>query len=216
MSRPEASRALRVVLVALLYVGAQAVPGGAEAQTDGPLRIRTISQTGGVQVEIGNLFDDQIAEALDEGFPVRVQLTVALWKDGFFDDRVGEFDWRASARKDGSDGGYRLEVAPGAESQRLDNFPALREALRREVAVPLRPTESGRYYYQLTLGVESLSADDLDELEQWLRGEPTGGSDDNERGALGRGVQRLFVRALGLPSRSLQRRTRPFYWSGGE
>ena len=211
--RPHSSLSFRSALLALSCLGTLPVPS--EAQSDGPLRYRVASPTGGVQVEIGNLFDDEIAQALDEGFPVRVQLSVHLWKDGFFDDRVGDFDWRATARRDGSDGGYRLEVAPGAESQRLVDFAALREALRREVPVPLRPTRPGRYYYQLTLRVESLSADDLDELELWLRGDSAEESEDESRGALGRGVQRLFVRALGLPSRSLQRRTRPFEWSGG-
>ena len=77
------------------------------------------------------------------------------------------------------------------------------------------PEAPGRYYYQLALRVESLSADDLDELERWLRGDPEEVSATEERGALSRGVQRLFVRALGLPSRSLELRSRAFDWRGG-
>lgn len=188
---------------------------------DGPARWGVRGAERQLWVELGALFDEELRDVIDDGFPVRVQLHATLWQDRFFDDQVAEYDWRASARRDGAAESYRLEVVAGGgaspESVVAPNLDALAAALRREIAVPLRPTEPGRYYYQFELIVQSLSASDLDELERWLRGEgdEPPESDEGERGALSRGVQRLFVRALGLPSRSLQRRTDTFEWRGG-
>ena len=203
----------RLVLVTAAFAGFLC-PGLLGAQDEGPLRSRLIAESGQLQVEIRSLFDSAVRSALDEGFPARLQLRVTLWRDGFFDDRVGEFDWRASARREGTEGSYRLDVVPGDESRSVADFESLQEALSRELDVPLRPIDPGRYYYHLTLRVESLSASDLDEMERWLRGASEEEPDEDDRGALSRGVQRLFVRALGLPSRRLQRRTRAFDWRG--
>lgn len=195
-------------------MGGSIHPAGLGAQDEGPLRTRLLPASGQLQVEIRSLFDAEVREALEEGFPARLQLHVTLWRDGFLDDRMGDFDWRATARSEGTDDIYRLDVVPGDESRGLTGFESLQDALSRELVVPLRPDEPGRYYYQLRLSVESLNPSDLDELERWLRGEAESEPEEDDRGALSRGIQRLFVRALGLPSRSLQRRTRPFDWRG--
>lgn len=216
---PSRTPAFFVAAAALAGAGGFGAVSPVQAQ-DGPARWGVRGPDQQLWVELGTLFDDELRGVIDDGFPVRVQLHATLWKDRFFDDQVAEYDWRASARRDGAAESYRLEVVPGgqAESESVvaPNLDALTAALRREIVVPLRPNEPGRYYYQFELTVQSLSASDLDELERWLRGEgdPEPASEGDERGALSRGVQRLFVRALGLPSRSLQRRTDAFEWRG--
>jgi hypothetical protein len=188
-------------------------PVPAESQA-GPIRYRVHSESGALEIQIGDLLDPELHEALDEGFPIRIQLRATLWRAGFFDSRIGQYDWRASVRRNGSEEQYELEVGAEAERHTMDSFAALLGVLRRELTVPLRPTDPGRYYYGLALEVVSLSVSDLDELERWLQGESDPDDGADERGALSRGVQRLFVRALGLPSRSLQRRSSPFDWPG--
>jgi hypothetical protein len=199
-------------LSSALALTALLVAGPVDAQTPGPLRYRVDESTGALEMQIGALFDEELRDALDEGFPIRIQLRATLWRAGFFDARVAEYDWRASARQDGTGPRYRLEVAVDDESRSVEGFGALDDALRRELGVPLRPKEPGRYYYQVALEVVSLSVSDLEELERWLQGDTETDDEAEDRGALSRGVQRLFVRALGLPSRRLQRRTRSFDW----
>ncbi|MEZ4417803.1 MAG: hypothetical protein R3E10_18750 [Gemmatimonadota bacterium] len=199
----------RLRLTGLLLL---ALPVAVDAQ-EGPLRSRLSETEGTLAIEIGDLFDEEIRDALQEGFPLRAQLVVTLWRDGFLDRRVDAFEWRASVRPEG--GRFQVQIA-GEPARAVDDLETLRSALSRRFAVPLRPPEPGRYFYDVALDVECLSTSDLHALEEWLRGSaaPDDGPDPDDEGTLTRGVRGLFVRALGLPRRSLERRTRTFGWRG--
>lgn len=192
-------------------------PAALGAQEEDPIGIareRLDTRSGAVFVELGRLIDPDLREALDDGLPVRIQLVITLWRDGLFDDREADWEWRAAIRPRGSDG-YALTVATDPEVSPLADFQSLQRALRREIAVPLRPRRRGRHYYQIRLHVETLSTEDLDELERWLAGEvdpADGPPETGEPGVVGRGVRGLFLRALGLPQRSLELRSRRFPW----
>jgi hypothetical protein len=64
--------------------------------------------------------------------------------------------------------------------------------------------------------VETLSLSDLEELRHWLQGDLGPAMDrNNELGsALGRGLRRILVRALGLPMQRFEARTQVFAWEG--
>jgi hypothetical protein len=79
-------------------------------------------------------------------------------------------------------------------------------------APAVRPIRPGRYYYIVSLEIETLSLSDLEELERWLRGElepaVRGGGSVGE--ALGTGVKRLLLRVLDVPARRYQARSSRF------
>ena len=68
--------------------------------------------------------------------------------------------------------------------------------------------QKSRQYFIGVLDVASLELSDLDEVQQWLRGDVRGNG--NPGTALGRSVKKLFVRLLGAERRNLQGRSRTF------
>jgi len=89
------------------------------------------------------------------------------------------------------------------------------EIVRSRLRSGLRPAGTGRFYYLARLRIETLSLSDLEELRRWLQGElgpAVGGDDDVVGSAIGRGIRRLFVRALALPAIQFEARTARFDW----
>src|SRR5207253_24441 len=82
----------------------------------------------------------------------------------------------------------------------FDDYAAAVAAVELPYRAPITPTRHRqRYYYNVVLDVEALSLTDLDELEQWLRGElrPAVRGERNPATAVGRGVRTLVARLLG-------------------
>ena len=124
-------------------------------------------------VRMGGLFQDaSLVEAVRSGLPLRIRLRVQLWKDGFFDNQVGHHDWRASVLFDPLTRRFRVQTShnEGAEIE-VNTLEEAREALQLNLDIPLRPRESGKYYYVAGLEMETLSLSDLEELQRWLQGE---------------------------------------------
>ena len=86
---------LRSVLVPALVLAA-VLPGAARGQGTGdPARVDPA--TGALEVDVSRfLSDDGLRRALHSGLPVRMEVRVELWKDGFFDQQAGAGVWRAS------------------------------------------------------------------------------------------------------------------------
>lgn len=166
--------------------------------------------SGVLVLHVGTLFQDQeLTQALHSGLPLRIQVRAELWRDGFFDSQRGEADWRASVIYDPLERRYRVAVGEGGTVETaLDSLPGVARHLEEGFAPALRPLERGRYYYLGTAEVRTLSLDDLDDLERWLRGDvdPTSREEDGREvsNVVGRGVRRVLVRMLGLPSRRLE------------
>jgi hypothetical protein len=151
--------------------------------------------------------------ALYSGLSLRIQVRAELWKDGFFDSQRGRGDWRATVVFDPLEERYR--VATGGEAAvelSVDLLAEAGEALSAAFAIPLRPYENGRYYYLAQVEIETLSLSDLEDLQRWLRGGLATASRGDERpgSAVGRGLQRMLVRVLGIPARRYRVRTEPF------
>lgn len=190
-----------------------AVPPALSAQADEPLRLE-LREAGGVGIELGDvLAAGGIREALESGLPVRLEVITELWRDRFFDSQEGREAWQATLWFDPLGETYRIEIQDrpvGLAGSPEDALEIVRSGLRSA----LRPAGAGTFYYLARLRIETLSLSDLEELRRWLRGElgPAVGGDDIVGSAIGRGIRRLFVRALALPAIQFEARTDRFDW----
>jgi hypothetical protein len=199
----------------LLLTTLLGLPGGhLGAQDAEPLRFEIVEGTGEAAVEIVDLFSDpSLVEAVRSGLPLRIRIRIQLWKDGFFDSQKGQHEWRASVLFDPLTRRYRLQTSEQAEAQiEVNTLFEARRALQFTLDVPLRPRESGKYYYTADVQMETLSLSDLEELQRWLQGElvPAVTGERDVEGALAKGFRRVLVRMLGLPARRFQVQSPPF------
>jgi hypothetical protein len=158
------------------------------------------------------LADDELADAVRSGLPLRVRFKVELWRDAMFDDLVSTEQWTAVLTYDALSQQYILRTRSDARARVFADFNAARSVIESAYAVSLRPTKQGRYYYTGSADIETLSLSDLEELERWLKGElqPAVSGDRSIPGALGQGARRLFIRVLSLPERRLEARSDRF------
>lgn len=175
------------------------------AQESEHLRFEIVAETGEAVVDIVDLFSDpSLVEAVRSGLPLRIRVRVQLWKDGFFDNQKDEYEWRASILFDPLTRRFTVQSSErtGAEVE-VNTLDEARAALETTLEIPIRPRESGRYYYIAAVEMETLSLSDLEELQRWLQGElaPVVAGERDVEGALAKGARRVFVRLLGLPAR---------------
>ena len=173
--------------------------------------------TGALEVDVARfLSDDGLRRALHSGLPVRMEVRVELWKDGFFDQQAGGGTWRASVVYDPVTLSYEVLVGEGPP----EAFRDLAEsgaALAAAFSLDVRPVSPGRYYFLAEVEMQTLSLSDLEELGRWLQGDlgPVVSGDRPPETAVAKGLRRLMVRALGLPARRERLRTRTFDWPPG-
>lgn len=198
----------------LLLLAAGASPD-LRAQEAEPLRVE-LQETGGIRIILGDvLAAGGIRAALESGLPVRLQIVTELWRDQLFDSQEGREEWRATVWFDPLNETYRVDAAD-IPIGLADSPEGAMEILRSEVRSGLLPGREGTYYYLGRIEIETLSLSDIEELRRWLQGElaPAVGGDEVVGGAVGRGIRRLFVRALGLPVIQYQTRSAEFDWDG--
>lgn len=162
----------------------------------------------------GMLRDAVFAGALRDGFPIRFQFRLELWRaSALFDRLEREQNWLALAERDPLSGTFTLTRDGGSEEEftGLDGL-AVALAVPYTVDLPLPRRGRSRYYYVASLDVESLSLSELEEVERWLRGD-LGRAITREGdfgSALERGARRLLIRFSGLPRRRLEARSPVF------
>ncbi|MBT8395697.1 MAG: DUF4390 domain-containing protein, partial [Gemmatimonadetes bacterium] len=119
----------------------------------------------------------------------------------------GQHEWRATVVYDPLTRRYRIQTSErtGAEVE-VNTLEEAQGALQLTLDIPLRPRESGRFYYVAAVEMKTLSLSDLEELQRWLQGElaPAVAGDRDVEGALATGVRRALVRMLGLPAKRFQ------------
>jgi hypothetical protein len=175
----------------------------AQGEARPPLTVGILGAGLTPRVELGPILDDpRIRRSLEAGLPIRIEVTSELWRVRAVDALEGRNVWRATARLDPLSGLIRVESAEGL----------LGSSLPVEVYPPIRPGRAGDHYYLVRMVVQTLSASDLEELRRWLRGDlsPAVEAADDVGGAITRGLQRLFVRALGLPMQRHEARSPVF------
>ena len=159
------------------------------------------------------LGDAALEETVRSGLPIRLRFRVELWRDAFFDDLVATDTWVTVLGHEPLEQRFFVNTRASPEAVRwFSSFAAARTAVEGTYRPEIRPRRSGRYYYIATVEVETLSLSDLEELQQWLRGEfrPAVSGDGSLPGAVGEGAKRLLVRMLGLPARRHEARTGKF------
>ena len=177
-----------------------------------PIALQVVPETGELVVLLGDLLaDGGLARAVHQGLPLRIGIRAELWQDRLFDSQRGEAEWRASVVFDPVGQSYYVEVS-GGSTETAGSLAEAADLLKRLFSLPIRPSQPGRYYYLAVIEMETLSLSDLQELQRWLRGDlaPAVSEREDVEGALARGARRLFVRALGLPTRRLRIRTPTF------
>lgn len=204
---------LALCLLAPLPRGALGQDAGGAARVD--------PATGALDVDVARfLSDDGLRRALHSGLPVRMEVRVELWKDGFFDQQAGGGTWRASVLYDPVTRAYEVVVGEGPPEVFAD-LAESGDALDGAFVLDVRPRSPGRYYFLAEVEMQTLSLSDLEELGRWLQGDlgPVVSGDRPPETAVTKGLRRLMVRALRLPARRERLRTRTFDWppgSGGD
>lgn len=189
-------------------------PGGiAAAQSAPDFTVRATGATEGArpQVELrGVLRDPVLQNALESGLPLRFQLRVELWKKGFFDRLVEAQDVYLALLMDPLDRAYLLDN--GVVERRYTSLAEAQRAVEGLLRATLLPRGAGRHYYLASLDIETLSLSDLEELRRWLKGDVAPAIEG--RGSAGRaverGLRRVLVRVIGLPTRRYEARSATF------
>ena len=147
--------------------------------------------------------DAEMRELLRNGFPAQLHFRVELWSTGgWFNDLEGTTEWDVVVRYEPLSKTFRVARFVGDRVQtlgRFENFSDAVAAVERPFRAPIAARGRGRHYYRAVLDVEVLSLTDLDEVEQWLRGElrPAVRGRKNPGTALTRGLRTVAVRLLG-------------------
>jgi hypothetical protein len=169
----------------------------------------------GPTVQTANLLANaKTRELLRNGFPTALHFRAELWrKSGWFNDPAGTTEWDVLVQYDPASQLYRVVRQHGNNQlEDFGGFGSLASAeaqINRAYKIPLRPTRPGRYYYNLSLDIETLRVSDLDALQRWLRGDfqPAVRGRSNPVTAVRRGVETLFSRVLGGESRRYEQRS---------
>jgi len=159
--------------------------------------------------------DGAFEGALRNGFPIRFDFHLALWRNtALFDRLVREASWDAVVILDPVANSYQLVRSTGS-SESFSDLRHLEDALSTPFTVdlmPRRPAPGDRFYYIATLTIESLSLSELAEVERWLTGDL--GRAITKTGDVGnafsRGARLALIRLSGLPRRTLETRTETF------
>src|SRR5690606_21256807 len=139
-----------------------------------PLAIRVDAGAGYRPViELGPLLEDPaLEEAARAGFPIRLRFRVELWRDGIFDNLAGSMSWTTALIYEPLEDRFLVRTQGSPESGRdFPGFADARASIERPTRLELSPSRSGNYYYTAALEIETLALSDLQELEQWLKGE---------------------------------------------
>lgn len=172
---------------------------------------------GPVVRSVGMLASARMRELLRSGFPARLHYRVELWGDGrWVDELQRTAEWDVVVRYRPTERQYEVVQLVGTRPLSLGLFERVEDA-ESAVARPLRvpmaaPAVTRRYYYRVTLDVETLSISDLDEVERWLRGDlsPAVRGTANAGSAVTRGIRTLAARLLGGERREYGARTASF------
>jgi hypothetical protein len=177
-----------------------------------------VARLGPIITATNMLASPRARDPLAAGFPARFHFLVTLWSEGggFGNaiERRAEYDvivsYSAMEKK------YRVVQIVNDRPLELGNFEHVEDA-ERAIARPTRapiaaPASKKRFYYRVTLDVTILNASDLDEVNQWLKGElePAIHGEHNPGTALTRSLRYLASRMLGGDSRGFDAETARF------
>ena len=163
------------------------------------------------------LLDPAMRNMLVNGFPARLHYRIERWATGgWFDDIKAAAEWDVVVKYDPLTKQYHVYRAVGNRAVEIGVYSDITQA-EEMVDSPFRtpislPRVGQRSYYNVVLDIETLSLTELDEVEQWLRGElkPAVRGKKNPGTAISRGVRTLMVRLLGGEKRRYEARSGTF------
>lgn len=157
----------------------------------------------------------RLTETLLRGMPATVTYEVGLWKKRsfWFDKLVLAIKSETRVFHDPWDGTFRVHSGPAREKTRtVPSIEALDALLFLERQVPLVVSDAldpdARYYVSVRLTIRPLTAEDLDEVEDWLSGEVKN-PNQPERGVPGY-LLGIAVNVSGLGDRTALARSESF------
>jgi len=155
----------------------------------------------GPSVIVANLLaSSKTRELLRSGFTTGIHFRLELWNEGHLvNDLSGRLDWDVFVFYDPTAKLYNVVRRMGNTHENFGGFETITSAETQfdgPFRVPLHPSHSGRYYYNLVVDVQSLSESDLDASLQWLRGS-SGPVKGNPLTALRSGLGTFLSRVLG-------------------
>lgn len=211
---------MQLAFALAVLTAAAALPASMTADTTRALQERALTivvdAAGGHRpvIRIGPvLADAELERAATSGLPLRVRVRVELWKDRLFDQLVDTTSWSSVIVHEPIGEQFFVRSLPATRgARRASSFASARQAVESEYLLSMRPPGEGRYYYTVSLQIETLSLSDLEELERWLQGElqPAVSGQRSVPGAIGQGAKRLMLRILDLPERRYEARTGRF------
>lgn len=169
------------------------LPAAARRTVEGPL------------VTVSNIFADRRSEELlSSGFVARMAVTVELWRSQtWFDHLVAHQIWERVVRFDPVRKAYRFGRRVG-DSVVEEGQRASLDSVRAVMMTPQRTSLTAPHgerglYYTVTVTVETLNSDDLDEVKRWLSGDvqPAMRGERPAASMFTRGFGTLFSRLMG-------------------
>lgn len=165
----------------------------------------------------GLLRSAPVDELVRSGFPARIHYKIERWHaGGWADDLKATREWNVIVRYDQLAGVFRVTRVFRGTSAQLGEAATIAGAdsiVARLTRTPIPPPRRAeRSYYTLSVQVEMLSFSDLDELENWLRGEfrPAVRGERSPGTAVTRGIRTVIVRLLGGEKRRYEARSAVF------
>jgi hypothetical protein len=151
------------------------------------------------------LADPHTRDLLVNGaFPERMHFKLELWrKGGVFSDLDGRIEWDMLVSYDPTQRIFNVVRRLENQFEDFGGFSSIAAAdiqIARPFRVPLRASQSGHYYYNLTVEVRTLTETDLAALQQFLRGTPQQAT-TKPLSWLGRSIGKLLSRVLGGDTR---------------
>lgn len=166
------------------------------------------------QVQVRNLLaDKRWSNALDQLFAVRLDYRLEIWRsrEGWIDEFQRATEWATVVQREPLQDQYRvtLLLLSGPQELRFATRDELARYLNFTNEVNVLPRGTGTFYYTVTLIITALSAEEIEELERFLAGQPAAPAGP-ERSSLGRRIQQILLRVAGLPWDELEEKSPPF------
>jgi hypothetical protein len=164
----------------------------------------TTAQDGASIVTANLLADAHTRDLLVNGaFPERMHFRLELWrKGGLVNDLDGRSEWDVLVSYDPTRQLFNVVRQLENQFEDFGGFTSIAAAdgqIARPFRIPLRPSQSGHYYYNLIVEVRTLTETDLAALQQFLRGTPQ--ATNKPLSWLGKNLGKLMSRVLGGDSR---------------
>jgi hypothetical protein len=201
------TRRFAAAIGAAVVLGTAAAPAAAQAPLTVSIRLPAPARrtADGPIVTIANLFTDRRSEELlASGFRARLVVTVELWRSrALGDERIGQVTSERAVRFDPVRKAYfyaRFERDTWIEEGQRSTLDSVRTAVGSAQHSPIMAPRNARgLYYTVTVSVETLSSDDLNEVKRWVNGElqPALRGRRDPGTALSRTLGWLFSRIMG-------------------